>query len=197
MKNILFLSIILLLSACSIDRMPPPIKLDYTNMDRIYLNTKDLRIIDRSQNTPKWEPYIGHKFSPTLTDALYRLAGDRLQAIGENGNAKLIIKDANVIEQKIEPQNEISTFFTRQQSLKYIGRAEIALEAQAKNGTLNIATASAVYSTTLLENPTNAEKYHAYTKLLDNLIKEINSQLNVAINRHMKNFIIHRKAIKH
>lgn len=190
MKKPLLLALLMLLSACAIEPMPDPIMLNYAHMDRIYLATQDLRIIDRAQNTPKWEPYVGHKFTPTLTDAIYRLAGDRLQAVGKKGHARLIIKDISVVEQPIEQTNDMRGYFTRGQASKYIGRVEVSLEAQSSRGTINIATAHAVHSVTLPEDPSEAEKYRAYTKLLNNLVANLNTHLETAIRRHMKRFLV-------
>ncbi len=191
MKKLLILALLLLIPACAaFDPMPEPIDLDYTNLGRIYLATKDLRIINRADKTPLWPPYIGHKFAPTLIDAVYRMAGDRFQAVGKKGHAKLIIKDVNVIEQPIETSSNWDTIFTRQHTSKYIGRVEVSLEAQSSRGAINIATAHAVHSVTLPEDPSNAEKYNAYTKLMHNLMADLNKHLEIAVRRHMKRFLV-------
>ena len=192
MKKALLLPLLVMLSACAFEPMPDPIQLNYADMERIYLNTKELRIVDRSQDTPKWDPYVGHEFAPTLTDAIYRLAGDRLQAVGKKGRAKLIIKDANVIEQTIESSSDFDSLFTREQALKYIGRVEVSLEAQSPRGALSVATAHAVHSVTLPEDPSGAEKYRAYTKLLNNLIAGLNRHLETAIKQHMRRFLVRK-----
>lgn len=190
MKNVLLLTVLTLLSACAFERMPPPVVLDYTNMNRIYLDVKDLRIIDRATKTPRWAPYVGHEFAPTLTDALYRLAGDRLQAVGTKGRAKLVIKDVSVMEQPIQTSTTFDKMFTREQGSKYIGRVEVSLEAFAPRGVVRVATAHAVHSVTLPEDPSEAEKYRAYSKLLNNIVNDLNLQLDKAIRSHMKRFIV-------
>lgn len=189
MKKPLILVFLMLLSACAMEPMPEPIQLNYAHLDRIYLNTKDLRIINNSQSTPTWDPYVGHKYVPTLTDALYRLAGDRLQAVGNKGRAKLIIKDANVTEQPIVTSSSFEDLFKRQQASKFIGRVEVELQAQTPRGTLSVATAHAVRSVTLPEDPSGAEKYRAYTRLLNHLIFDLNAHLEKAIFQHMKRFL--------
>lgn len=190
MKKALLLTVLTFLSACAFDPMPDPVMLDYSNYERIHLDVKDLRIVNRAQNKPEWPPYVGHKFAPSLTDALYRLAGDRLQAVGETGTAKLVIREASVIEQAIETSTEWERIFTREQASKYIGRAEVSLEAFAPRGAMNVATAHAVHSVTLPEDPSEAEKYRAYTKLMENLIANLNIQLEKGIRQHMVRFIV-------
>lgn len=191
MKNRLFLALLVLLTACSSDPRPDPIKLDYTNLGKIYLNTADLRIINRSQNVPQWAPYVGHKYQPKLADAVYRLAGDRIQAAGNLGHATLIIKDANVTEQPLQMASDFESMFTRQQGSKLTGRVEVSLEAQSPtDGSIGISTAHAVYSVTLPEDPKDFERQDAYNLLVTGLMADLNKELERGIQQHMSNFIL-------
>lgn len=191
MKSRLFLAALILLAACSSDPRPEPINPDYTHLGKIYLNTADLRIINRSQNVPQWTPYVGHKFQPKLADAVYRLIGDRLQAGGNLGHATVIIKDANVIEQPLSMESNFESMFTRQQGSKYTGRVELSLEAQSPtDGSVAITTAHAVYAVTLPEDPKDFERQDAYNHLVTSLMEILNKELEKGIQQHMSSFVL-------
>lgn len=191
MKKLLTFALCAFLAACSSDPRPDPIRLDYSSLGKIYLDSQDLRIIDRSKGTPQWSPYVGHLFKPTLADAVNRWAADRMQAVGQMGHATFIIKDASVTEQSLATASDFESLFTRQQASKYIGRIEVSVEAQSpSDGTVAMANANATHAITLPESPTETEKYEAYRKLLNALMAELNRNLDQSIHEHMSKFVL-------
>lgn len=196
MKKLLALAALALLAACSSEPPVEHLRLDYSQLGKIYLDTQDLRIIDRAKSVPQWSPYVGHKFEPRLTDAVNRWAADRLQAAGQMGHATFIIKDASVTEQSLATASDFESLFERQQASKYIGRIEVSLEAQAPvDGSVAIATANATHSVTLPEDPTEAEKYEAYNLLVTSLMTELDRNIDRAIREHMPRFLLSGPAV--
>jgi hypothetical protein len=189
-KLILALTASALLTACSSEpaRTPPP-KLDYSTLGKIYLNTQDLRVINRAENG-RQPPSAVTSQRPTVSEAVARWVQDRLQATGATGHATLIIKEASVVEKSIPMETGVGSWFTRQQATKYLGRVEVDIEAQSPvNNTTGNATAHAVQAITLPENPNEAEKEKAYRELLDSLMNDLNKKLDQAIRDHMAPFL--------
>ena len=148
----------LALTACASEPpAPPPLQPDYSALGKIYLNTKDLKVINRADRVPQKPPYIGHLFEPRLTETVNQWVHDRLQAVGNTGHATLIIKEASVIEQPLPELTGVETWFTREQAGKYVGRIDVDIDAQSPvNNTTGIASAHATHAVTLAEHPTEA-----------------------------------------
>lgn len=191
-KSLLALICAAVLAACSSEPAPPPpLQLDYGQLGKIYLNTQDLRVIDRAGSTPQKPPYVGHLFRPTLSDAVSRWAQDRLQAVGTAGHATLIIKEASVTDRPLPTESGIESWFTREQASKYTGRLDVDLDAQTPvgAGATGMASAHAIFAITLPEKPTEVEKSAAYRQLLDGLMQDFNQKMDQAIRQHMAHFL--------
>jgi hypothetical protein len=179
------------LAACSSEPAPlAPLQLDYGSLGKIYLNTKDMRVINRAASAPHKPPYVGYQFRPSLDDAVNRWALDRLQAAGNTGHATVIIKEASVKELPLPALTGVETWFTREQASKYIGRIEADVTAQSPvNNASGYASAHATFAITLPENPTEAEKNIAYRQLLDGLMQDLNQKMEAALRQPMAHFL--------
>lgn len=189
MKKRLVLVLALLVAGCASYERLEPFELDFASKGKIQLNTQDLRIVDKTKNTPQWDPYVGHLFTPSIAEAVNRLADQRLQTVGQIGHATLTIKDANVMKQPETVSSDLLSLFERQQAARYVGRVEVSLETQAPDGNVAIATAYATRYVTLPEAPTTGEMREAYKKLLNGLMDDLNENLEKAIRQHLSRFV--------
>ncbi len=189
-KQLLVLLLGVVLTACASEPpRPGSIQLDYSSLGKIYLNTQDIKVADRT-NALKKPPNIGHLFRPTLAEAVNQWTSDRLQAVGKDGHATLVIKEASVVEKPLPITKGVDSWFNRQQAAKYLARLEVEISAQTPvNHTNGFASAHATHAVTLPENPTEAEKLDAYRILLDGLMVELNQNLEKAMRQHMAPFI--------
>ena len=190
----LALAFVLVLTACASppEVIPLPKQLDYSGLGRLELAAQDVRVVNRAYALPQTPPYIGHLFRPTLAEAVDRWASDRLQANGAAGHVVVVIKDASLTESKISNVDKgIESWFTREQGKKYTGRIEVSVEAQGgANGAMAYASANAVHSVTVSEEPTAVEKYDAYKKLLAALMQDLNANLEQAMRDHLGTYLL-------
>ncbi|MFA4994721.1 MAG: hypothetical protein WC521_05400 [Bdellovibrionales bacterium] len=176
------------LAACSSPQTPPPVAVNQVLSPKIAMDVKIISLADRSGMQPSTSPYNGNRFSPTIAEAVKQWASDRLQAKGQLGQAIIIIKKASLTAQPLPVKDGIEGWFTREQATKYVGRAEVSVEAQGRNG-YAVAEASATRGVTLPEDPTENEKQAAYIQLLNGLMKDLGDNLESGIHKHMSNFI--------
>ena len=174
----------ILLCACSSSPVPVT-PLDYAHIDRINLDVRDLTFTDRGIDMPPASPVVNDQFSPTIADGLHEWASQRLQAVGVNGSANFVVKNAYVTEQGMKD----SSWLGGGQSGKYTGHAEVEINARGAEG-YALATANATRSVTLSSNADQDEKRDAYHALLNGLMQDLNNYIDQAVRNHMSQFIV-------
>jgi len=184
-KLIALLAVFVLLDACA-DTPPPPAPRQYVLPPKINLDVQNLSLTDRTVIQPPSSPYNSNNFQPTITQAIRQWAKDRLQAVGADGQALVIIKDASLMQQAIPFQSD---WFTRQQASKYVAHAAVDVESRGHDG-YAIASAEATRFVTLPENPTSEERQKAYFDVLNGLMRDLGQNLEASIQEHMHDFII-------
>ena len=184
-KRIAALAFITLLAACADTPAPPP-KREYVLPPKINLDVQSLSLTDRSGMQSANSPYNSNDFQPTIAQAVRQWAKDRLQAVGAEGQAMVIIKDASLVQQAIPYEHDI---FTRQQASKYVAHVSIDVEAKGREG-YAVASAEASRFVTLPENPTVAERQKAYFDVLNGLMRDVGTKLEGSIQDHMHDFVI-------
>lgn len=190
MKKILAIcGLALALTGCADEPVMVPAPTAYALPPKMMLNVKVINLADRSGKQQMNSPYKNNDFNPTIAEAMKQWAGDRLQAVGTNGQAIIVIKDAALIAQSLFTSDSIDTWFTRQQGLKYTGHAEISLEATAAPG-FAMADASATRSVTLPEHPSAEERRQAYYTLLNGLMRDLGQNMDASIQAHMSDFLV-------
>ncbi len=182
-----FGALLILLAACASEPTAPG-TFSRVLSPKIAMDVKIISLADRSGAQPLTSPYKTNKFSPTIAEAVKQWAVDRLQANGKVGQAIIIVKNASLTVQSLPVKDGVEGWFTRDQSLKYTGRAEVTVEANGSGG-FAVADASATRSVTLPEDPTEQEKQDAYATLLNGLMKDLGENLEQGIREHMGRFL--------
>jgi hypothetical protein len=181
--------VVLLLAACAGEDLPPAAPVSHVLPPKINLDVQTITLADRSGVQPPNSPYNNNHFSPTISEAIKQWASDRLQAVGQSGQTIIIVKDASLTAQPLPLKTGSDSWFTRQQGVKYIGHAEVSLEANGREG-FATTDASATRAVTLPENPTPIERQDAYFTLLNGLMKDLGQNLESGIQSHMNPFVI-------
>ena len=83
----------------------------------------------------------------------------------------------------------VDTWFTRQQNSKYVGHAEVSIEANGPAG-FAVTEVTANRSFSLPENPTPTEKQDAYYSLITDMMRDLDQNLQSGIHSHLRKFVI-------
>jgi len=187
-KTLAACCLVLALSACADDPLPPLASAPREVPQKIGMNVRVITLTDRSKAQQPDASNIASTFKPTISDAIKRWASGRLQATGAAGQAVITIKEASLVEKPLPIEDGMSGWFTRQQASEYIGRATVSIEASNQNGFANT-DASASRKLTLPEDPSDIEEQDAYMSLLDGLMEDLSQNLDKGIYSHMSAFV--------
>ncbi|MFA5040698.1 MAG: hypothetical protein WC464_03590 [Bdellovibrionales bacterium] len=180
--------LLVILAACA-QEPPPSVSINRVLSPKIVMDVKIISLVDRSGIQPSNSPYNGNNFSPTIMESIKQWSVDRLQANGQSGQAVVLVKRATLTAEPLPVKTGIEGWFTRDQSMKYVGQAEVSIEANGQRG-FAVADATATRSVSLPENPTELEKQNAYATLLNGLMKDLGDNIEMSIRAHMSSFVM-------
>ncbi|MFD2206663.1 hypothetical protein [Kiloniella antarctica] len=148
-------------------------------------------LIDQTYISPAQNPNVEHLFAVSPAQASTRWAKDRLKAEGTENVLHFIIKDAAVIEEKLEKQKGVTGLFTYDQSERYSGVLEVELQVLNEQGYKEASVmARAERSVTVAENIKLREREKIWFKLTEDLMAEIDRQLQQGIAKHLNHLVM-------
>lgn len=187
----LFLSFLVSLSLVACHREPParPIFPDITfaNKAPIRLDVARIEVIDEYK-PPLQAPNVEHTFPVSISRTVERWARDRLQPVGVNGVARVIIKDASAKETDLRRTPGIRGVFTTDQAQRYDARAEVVIQIQDVNRN-GYADGSATRSRTVAENISLNQRERVFFEITDALVHDLDLTLERNISRFMPMFV--------
>jgi hypothetical protein len=130
---------------------------------------------------PLAAPHVEHRIAVSPSDAVRLWTADRLKAGGQNGTARIIIRDASVKETSLPRTEGVRGWFTKDQSEQYEGRLTVEIQVSKPNGFSGTVTASTSRSTSVAEDVSLAEREQAMLALVQGLIADLDSQLDPEI----------------
>jgi hypothetical protein len=184
MQRFLAIALLALLAACA-STPPPSVKPEADTSPPVKLDVLTVVVLDRSNTLLADTPYATNNFEPTIANALRQWATQKFVAVGSTGEAIIVIRDASL---KAEPIPHPDSWFTREQTSKYAGHAEIEIDVSRRNDHGQV-TADAVQVESLPEDPTPVERQNAYYKVLNAVVTEIGANLRGGIHDHLMGFV--------
>ncbi|QJE74677.1 hypothetical protein HHL28_17865 [Aerophototrophica crusticola] len=151
----------------------------------IRLDVATIEVVEEYR-PPLKDPNVEHLIPVTPTAAVKLWAQDRLKAVGSQGTARLVIRDASVVEQPLERTEGVRGWFTKDQTERYSGKISVELVVQQPaKGFNGAATAAASRSTTVREDVSLAEREKVMLELVRQLATDLDGQLDATIRANL------------
>lgn len=179
------------LSACDSrpgGSLPPYIS--FSDKRPIQLDVGQLEITPEYQS-PGRLPNIEHLIPISPEAGTVRWAQDRLRPMGRSGYARVLIKDAHVVESQLPVDKGVSGLFKEQQAQRYEANLEVAvqiLDERHMPVADVVARASRVKS--VPEGLSLNERDRILTELTESLVRDIDSQMDGLIHSYMGRWIV-------
>jgi len=175
------------LTSCSVPALSPTYpEITFSHLPPIQLNVAEVDIIE-NYVPPHRAPNVDHRFPITPVAALRRWIVDRIEAAGKTRRGRVIIEDARVVAVDLPVRKGLEGLFYKEQEVRYDAAMEARVEVRSERGYRDsFATARVVRSRTVPGEMTLAEKGRVFFDLTEELIKELNSVLEINIRKHMQ-----------
>lgn len=177
----------LMASACS-NSAPPMQKLpeiSFANLRPFQLDVGRLEIVSEFTPTGR-SPHIEHLMPVSPEGAIQRWAQDRLKPMGRTGTARMVIKDASVVEVPLAVDKGLTGAFKKEQESRYDGSLSVALQILDERGMVQGETvAQATRSRTVAEGITLNQRDRTLYDISESLAKDIDQQMAQLIPNYL------------
>jgi len=181
----------LTLAACA---TPPPQsrfpEITFKHLPPIRLDVRDISVEDdyRAPGTP---PNVEHVFPARPATAATAWGRDRLVAVGTTRHLRYVVRDASAVEESLKTKTGLTGVLTVDQSERYALNIVAELQMTADDGrSEGTATARVERSITVPEDSTLAEREKIWFKLVEDAMKELDTQLEKTIKTVFFQFVV-------
>jgi hypothetical protein len=141
--------------------------------------------------SPARSPNIEHLMPVSPEAAIQRWAQDRLRPMGRNGLARVVIKDAKVIEVPLAIDKGLTGSFKKEQETRYDANLNVAVQIlDARQMVIGETIASTTRSKTVAEGLTLNERDRILYDISESLAKDIDEQMSQLIRNYLGRWVI-------
>ncbi|EPY00656.1 hypothetical protein [Magnetospirillum fulvum] len=176
-------------NAPPVQKLPP---ITFTDRQPFRLDVAELEILSDYQ-PPGRLPNIEHLMPVSPGAAIERWAQDRLRPMGQrdSGSARVVIRDARVVEVPLRTDTSLSGAFKKEQELRYDATLQVAVEIlDARHMTVADVVATAQRSRTVPEGLTVNERERIQYEITDGLARDIDRQMEQLIRNYLGRWLI-------
>lgn len=181
---------LLALSACSTPTTQQTYpELTYGHNGVINLDVARIEFTNAYQ-PPLRPPNVEHTAPANPSVVMERWVRDRLRATGVTGEARVVLRDAKIVETRLAVQGGLRGAFTTDQGYRYDANIEVEIQLRDAGGVQRaFAKAQASRSRTVAEDATLAQKDKVLFDLVEATMTEINSEFEKQIRQYLGRYI--------
>lgn len=181
----------LALAACEAQPVAQKLpELSFADKRPFQLNVGQLEIVPEYQPTGR-KPNVEHLMPLSPENATVRWAQDRLRPMGKSGFARVLIKDAKVVEVPLSTDKGFTGMFKDQQSERYDGSLDVAIQIlDERHFPVADVVARATRSHTVAEGATLNERDKIMFELSEGLIRDIDSQMESLVRTYLSRWVM-------
>ena len=140
--------------------------------------------------SPAARPNVEHQFPSSPAVVATNWGRDRLRAVGSSGVARVIVRQASVVEVPLKKSEGLKGIFTRDQSERYDAMIDMLAEIRDENGDVRVKVESRVSrSQTVPENTSLIKRETVWFEMTEAMMKDLNKTLEKQIRIHMKSWV--------
>lgn len=182
---------VLALSACEskppIQRLPD---ITFTDKRPIQLDVGQLEIVPEYVSSAA-RPHVEQTMPVSPENATVRWAQDRLKPMGRSGFARVVIKDASVVEVPLAVDKGLTGMFKDQQSARYDGALDVAIQIlDDRHLPVADVVARATRTKTVPEGATLNERDRVLYEISESLIRDIDTQMDGLIRSYLNRWVM-------
>jgi hypothetical protein len=189
----LALALVAMTAVAACENKPPVQRLpeiSFADKRPIMLDVGQLEIISE-YHSPARAPNVEHIMPVSPEAAAVRWAKDRLKPMGRSGFARVVIKDAAVVQQKLQTDKGFTGLFKEEQAERYDGSLDVAVQIlDERHMPVADIVARATRSRTLPEGITINERDRALYEISEAMIKDIDGQMDGLIKSYLARWVM-------
>lgn len=189
-RVVMALACVLALAACEnkppVQRLP---EISFADKRPFNLDVGQLEIVPEYVSPAK-RPNIEHMMPVSPENATVRWAQDRLRPVGRSGFARVVIKDAKVVEASLKTDKSFTGMFKQEQAERYDGSLDVAIQIlDERHMPVADVVARATRTRTVPEGVSLNERDRVLYEISEALISDINTQMEQLIPTYLNRWV--------
>jgi len=190
----LVVAVLATLAVTACQNTKPPMQelpaISFANLRPFNLNVGQLEIVSEYVS-PGRSPNVEHLMPVSPEAAAQRWAQDRLKPMGRDGYARVVIRDAKVIEVPLAVDKGITGAFKTEQEMRYDATLNVAVQIlDARHMVVGETVATASRSRTVAQGITLNERDRVLYDISESLAKDIDGQMSQLIPNFLNRWVM-------